>query len=243
MVEEVINIRIEDAELDAVLLKLGKARTLSRSVGRTRILGEPLSSGRILNMLPSVTRAQRLIITQIPLMREALMLTYRARMISEAGGVVATGVIIIYILTLLKQVERIQKQMIRDMESFESEVREGLDLTHREFDELGREIIGFATPWEQLQAELREAKVEGYLEGRWLSWDAITDYVRTRIGTLEPTVGYQPAANVPPQSTPYAPWLQGLIDWYTQVTDEIKEKLGSDSGVIYNGNLDAGLTE
>jgi len=248
----------------------GQLRGLSTLIRDTR--RDARAAGINLDDLPTLNRDMRLIMGNIPMFRQLSVLLFQGRrgvraqqlqreaealkaagLAPELAGELETAAIIgqlalvmfvvITLLRTIKTLDRIQKQMIRDMASFENEVRVGLDLTHAEFDELGREIIGFATPWEQLQAELKAAKVEGYLEGRWLSWDAIADYVKTRVGVLAPTAGWQPAANVPPQEMPYAPWLQGLMDWYAQVTDEIKEKLGADSGVIYDSNLEEGLTE
>lgn len=135
------------------------------------------------------------------------------------------------ILRATKTLDRIQRQMIRDMASFEDEVRMGLGLTHAEFDELDRDIIGYATAWEQLQARIKEEGV---------TWDAMVDYVSTMIGTATEKQRAPAEAISLERGTDL--W-KSLIDWYTQVTDEIKEKLGSDSGVIYNDNLEAGIVE
>jgi len=151
MVEEIINVTIIDPSVDDVIFKLNRARDMSRSMRQMTLYGEPLSSGKLLDIIPSVTRAQRLIITQIPGMREALMLAYRLRMISAAGAPVALGVGLVYLMQII---QRMQQDIDRNSEQYEVLIREGLGLTHKEYEEFmktyeAQQQVGFESTFDR----------------------------------------------------------------------------------------------
>jgi len=169
MAEEVINITVIDPSVDDVIFKLNKARDMSRSMRQMTLFGEPLSSGKLLDIIPSVTRAQRLIITQIPMMREALMLAYRGRMMAAAGAPLATAVAIVY---LVRAVQDMQKEIEQERQTYETIIREGLGLTHKEYEEYmktfeAQQQLGFATLFDQYFVEQ-----EGTLRGLVNAWAA-----------------------------------------------------------------------
>ena len=155
MAEEVINITVIDPSVDDVIFKLNKARDMSRSMRQMTLFGEPLSSGKLLDIIPSVTRAQRLIITQIPGMREALMLAYRGRMMLQAGAPVAAGVAVIY---LMRYIQQMQQDIDRNREQYEVLIREGLGLTHKEYEEFmktyeAQQQVGFKSTFDRFFVE------------------------------------------------------------------------------------------
>ncbi len=131
----------------------------------------------IIKGLPTLRRSERLIATQIPMMRELLMGTYRVKMMAGATAPVAVGVSIIYILQIIRTLERIQKQMIRDMREFELGLRGELDITQEEFNALDRMIIGYENKWLEFQADWKVASELEYREGRAAQAKALRDYL------------------------------------------------------------------
>lgn len=208
--EEVIHVTIIDPSVDDTLFKLNRARDMARTMRQYTLFGEPLSSGKLLDIIPSVTRAQRLIITQIPYMREALMLAYRGRMITAAGKPVAAGVILIYLMRYLQQM---QEQINRSREQYETLVRAGLGLTHKEYAELSKERdlqqqIGFATLFDQYFVEQ-----EGTFRQLWTAWMA------EWIATVGPFIPGDVDTGVPD-------WVQGGLEdesWTSWGREELND--------------------
>ena len=171
MAEETLRVIIDDADLDMALAKLRSAELLSGKIKIAADSGKKLkdtveSSGVrefILN-LPTINRAQRLLVTQVPLMREALQLTFRGKLLAAADPLTMVLVLGVY---LKQALDRMEKDIKRENIRLENMIREGLNVTHREFEELTTEQTGYATWWDQFEAARDE---EGFV-------NAVTDII------------------------------------------------------------------
>jgi len=140
---ERIYIQVDDTELTALTGKLDKSMT--------RIKKMDVDTFK----LDTSTKA---ILTQLPLLREANMLAMRVKAMSTAmeaqgllgalGPAAAALLLIQVVLTMLNRLQRMQEQIIRDRGAHEDMVRDGLDLTHEEWEMLSREQTGWVTDWE-----------------------------------------------------------------------------------------------
>lgn len=191
MAEETIVVLVDDGDVDRAIFKLERAKKSTKTMQTQAIILQsqvnrlqtiPLLQGtefeetrrglkEILKGIPTLTRAQRLIATQVPMMREALMLTYRAKMMAGAMPAVSSIVILIYVLKALKALERIQMQMIREMGSYEEMIRQGLDISHAEYMALDQEVKGYATPWQEFMSKWEAGEY----------FDAIADFIITKL--------------------------------------------------------------
>lgn len=112
--------------------------------------------------LPTVNREMRVLLGQVPGARQAIQYYFRLRRLQRAaelatGATPAFGPLWITILAtaviLLTQVQRSHKQWERrvreDRREYEDMFREGLDITHAEWEALAIEQRGFATWGEQ----------------------------------------------------------------------------------------------
>jgi len=171
MAEETLRVIIDDADLDMALAKLRSAQLLSNTAttgakAATTLKKTVESSGVrefILN-LPTINRAQRLLVTQIPMMREALQLTFRGKLLAAADPVTMVLVLGVY---LKQTLDRMEKDIKRENIRLEDMIREGLNVTHREFEELSVEQTGYATWWDQFEDAMEE---EGFVK-------AVTDII------------------------------------------------------------------
>jgi len=210
MATEELTLVVNDVQLTMALAKIGMiresqkrttsgARGLSSLISKTR--KEAKEAGINLDDLPTLNRDMRLILGMVPGFRQASRLFFQTRRAvraaqlgREAEALRAAGLapelakglgtaaligqvaLIVFSLKLLmdtaKRIDRIQKQMIRDLGDYETMAREGLDLTHEEYEELDKSVVGYATAWEEFKAKW-DAKEY---------WDAISDYVISRIG-------------------------------------------------------------
>lgn len=173
MAEEVISITVIDPSVDEVLAKLDTAR--SRVRGIKSDLAEVGGLKGLSKQIPTIRRSQRLIITQIPMMREGLLTLQRLKMIMAVGGPTAAAIVGVY---LAKWYERWQKDLERERASYETMIRDGLDISHKEYKQLSAEQIGYATRFDEFMAKWESKE--------W--WDAIADYVRVGLAKPSPTV-------------------------------------------------------
>ncbi len=176
----------------------------------------------------------RQLMRRIPIGREAIAIQRKWRALGiavegeGAAGLAAAGISAVLLLgviyNIVRRLDRIQKQMIRDMQGFENEVRQGLDLTYAEFAELDRDVIGFATLWEQLTTRMDDATTEE-------SWDAVADFVIAKIGLLPGLRAspYAPPGGMPSR-LPDPQWVIDLKNWW--------ESLPEDSGYAYDANIE-----
>lgn len=140
---ERIYVHVEDAELRELSSRL--------DTSMTRIKKMDVDTFK----LDTNTRA---ILTQLPGLREANMLAMRVKSMSTAmeaqglmgalGPAAAALLLIQVVLTMLDRLQRMQDQIIRDRGAHETMVRDGLDLTHEEWEMLSREQTGWVTDWE-----------------------------------------------------------------------------------------------
>jgi len=153
---EELRVIVYDDELVDAIGKITDARrlspALSKAKGEAVILKEVAESRTIKEFIaniPRIGRAQRLLLTQVPLAREALAGTYRAKMLAGTDPVLAIAVISVYVVQQIKQMwETIKQERI----SYENMLQEGLDVTYSELKALTDLQTGYATWWNQFQS-------------------------------------------------------------------------------------------
>lgn len=174
MAEEIINITVVDPTVDVTLAKLRAAKTEHRNLKQMTLLGKELKEHKgLLDRLPAITRAQRLAITQIPMTRQALAMSYRLKMLAAATPLVASAAIVVYMIKMAEQMERMQRQMVRDRGRYEDMVRDGMDLTHEEWEMLSREQKGWATEWDAFMEKSKDdwfAAAEDFMRGLYVKY-------------------------------------------------------------------------
>ncbi len=225
MGEERIFFTIDDASL------LKATTKLDTSSERVKVLN--IQTRKVDKSTKLLESRLKQLLRRIPIGREAIAIQRKMSALGTAAegegleGLAATGISTLLLLgvivNIIKRLDRIQKQMIRDMQGFENEVRRGLDLTHEEFMEMDREIIGFATQWEQLTTRLEDATSRE-------SWDAIADFVISKLGTLPSDQRPQwifPGAERPPEPQ----WLLDMKNWWEKAT-------ALDTDYDYNANIE-----
>ena len=230
MGEERIFFIIDDASL------LKATTKLDTSAERVKVLN--VQTRKVDKSTKLLESRLKQLLRRLPVGREAIALQRKLSALGTSAegegieGLVATGIsgilLVGVIINILKRFDRIQKQMIRDMQSFEDETRRGLDLTHEEFVEMDRDIIGFATLWEQLTDRLEDATGPE-------SWDAIADFVISKLGTLPSDRRPQwifPGAPRPPEPE----WLLGMKRWWDTFVANAEAVF--DRGYDYNANLE-----
>ena len=122
MSEDAIIIEIDDSQLDIALIKLDLIGSLAKkTTGRVKLD----------RVLPSINRDMRIILTQMPGMREAVRLLNRARILErgvllrQAGkgslslylSVISTAII------LIREIQIHQKRLERTQEEYENLIR------------------------------------------------------------------------------------------------------------------------
>ena len=161
---EELRIIVYDDELVDAIGKITDARrlspALSKAKGEAVILKEVAESRTIKDFIaniPRISRAQRLLLTQIPGAREALAGTYRGKMLAGVDPVLAIAVISIYVVQQIKQMwETIKQERI----SYENMLQEGLDVTYSELKRFTELQTGYATWWDQFLAAV---ETEGFI--------------------------------------------------------------------------------
>jgi len=171
MAEEILRISVDDAELDIVLAKLRSANLLSskatageKAATKLKKTVEEMGVREFILNLPTINRAQRLLVTQVPLMREALQLTFRGKLLAAADPITMVLVLGVY---LKQALDRMEREVKRENIRLEDMIREGLNVTHREFEDLSTEQIGYATWWDQFEDSMEN---EGFVK-------AVTDII------------------------------------------------------------------
>ena len=162
--KETLQIVVYDEELVDAIGKIDSARRISPVVssaaGEAAALKKVVESSGVrdfIKNLPTITRAQRLLLTQVPYAREALTMTYRGKMLAGADPMLAIAVISIYMVQQVKQMwETIKQERI----SYENMLSEGLSATHSEILALSDLQTGYATWWDQFQTAI---ETEGFI--------------------------------------------------------------------------------
>ena len=133
MTEERVIIEIDDSQLDVALIKLDLlGQQATKVIGR----GTKLTSA-----LPSINREARLILGQLPGMREAIQLLFRAKrlergLLLRAAGEGSMGLYLTLIATaiiLIKQIQMHQKRLERAQRDYENRIRRARGWTQEEF--------------------------------------------------------------------------------------------------------------
>ena len=208
----------------------GQLRGLSTLITRTRQSAR--AAGIQLDDLPTLNRDMRLILgaTQLPWFRQASALLFQARrgvraqqLKREAEALKAAGLapgvagelgtaaligqvaLMVFVVTALaRTIQNMQGKIDQSRERYETLVRTGLGLTHKEYEQLSKEAefqqqIGFATLFDQYFVEQ-----EGTLRELWTAWMA------EWIATVGPFIPGDAATGVPD-------WVQGGMEdeWWT----------------------------
>jgi len=168
MATEELTLVVNDTELDTALMRINMATVAKKKVIR-EAGGQKGITGihALAQKLPAITRAQRLIITQIPMTREALAMIYRLKMLTGAGLFVGALGLAVY---LVRWIQRMQQEMLRERGEYENLIAEGLELTHREWTVLTDLQRGYATWNEQFQAAIREEGFTSAVIGVVTDW-------------------------------------------------------------------------
>lgn len=193
---EELRIIVYDDELVDAIGKITDARrlspALSKAKGEAVVLKEVAESRTIKEFIaniPRIGRAQRLLLTQVPLAREALAGTYRAKMLAGADPVLAIAVISVYVVQQIKQMwETIKQERI----SYENMLQEGLDVTYSELKRFTELQTGYATWWDQFQAAV---ETEGFIA-------AVRDIVISVLPALLQTEVLPPSSGAAPPMSP-----------------------------------------
>ena len=165
---ERIYVHVDDAELRELSSRLDTSMTRMKKVDKDTF------------KLDTRTKA---ILTRLPGLREADMLWREIQSLSTttagvegAAGALATGsaalMMMIVILSILKRIERLERTLVREAADYENMLREGLELSHKEYMELAPEVRGFATMWEQFEHIVEKQgvleawmwRIEGFLK-------------------------------------------------------------------------------
>lgn len=127
MSEEPIIIEIDDSQLDVALIKLDLLGQMGRkTVGRRRID----------TALPGINRELRLILGQLPGMREVMQYYFRVKRLERGmlvGGVQLYLTLIATTIVLLRQMQLQSRQIERERRRYELMVRRARGWTHEEF--------------------------------------------------------------------------------------------------------------
>lgn len=162
--EETLHVIVYDEALVDAIGKLDSARRLSPIISKTKgeavvLKGivESRSIKEFIRDIPRISRASRLLLTQVPGAREALTATYRGKMLAGADPAIAVAVISLYVVQQIKQMwETIKQERI----SYENMLQAGLDLNYTELSRLTKLQTGYATWWDQFQTAV---ETEGFI--------------------------------------------------------------------------------
>ena len=133
MTEERVIIEIDDSQLDVALIKLDLlGQQATKVIGR----GTKLTSA-----LPSINREARLILGQLPGMREAIQLLFRAKrlergLLIRAAGEGSMGLYLTLIATaiiLIQQIQQHQRRLEQAQRDYENRIRRARGWTQEEF--------------------------------------------------------------------------------------------------------------
>jgi len=212
LAEEVLRLVVYDDELRAALALLREAGLTGVGATTTPSRVEELNrqitalrqgareGGIKLDQLPTLNRDARILLYNLPGLREASMYLFQARrgvraaqLGREAAAVsdiapelskqleitslVGYAALIIFVTKMIYDI--VQKEVARIEQSrveLETMIRRNLDITHREYIELSRTQIGFASWLDQLNASIEEKGLG----------DAALDFVVNRILSILP---------------------------------------------------------
>jgi hypothetical protein len=187
LAEERIRVVIYDDELTAIMDKLNLVRSNEGKVKQTKEtlsgidkLMASKSIKEFMQNIPTLGRAYRLPLTQIPGAREALAMTYRAKMMAAVNPVLIVAILAIYVA---KQIQQMWEDIKRQHVEYEDLLREGLDLTHREYMALSKEQTGYASWVDQFRVEMES---EGFLNAMVeLVWARVQSLIEITISSEE----------------------------------------------------------
>ena len=137
MTEEPIIIEIDDSQLDVAIMKLdllgNKASAIIGGGGRG---GKKLDTA-----LPGINRELRLILGQVPGMREAMQTYFALKRVERGLAYANLGQLLPTVLTgvatvllLLRELQRHQRRLEREKEDLERLIRKSRGWTHEEYE-------------------------------------------------------------------------------------------------------------
>jgi len=190
---EVLPVTVYTDDLNAAIVMVRGARDGSKKAKKEAVdLMQLLKKGEIkdfMKNLPRIGRAERLLATQVPGMREALQYTYRGKMLAGADPILAIAVISIYVT---QQIKRMQETIKQERISYENMLQAGLDLNYTELSRLTKIQTGYATWRDQFMAAVEDEGVlnaikeivtdllDAYLQSDY------TDFYKTRAAAWDP---------------------------------------------------------
>jgi len=130
MTERIV-IEIDDSQLDSVLGRLETVSTVAKAT---------TGSTNLAQSLPTINRNMRVILGQLPGMREVMQAYFRLRWELQEyseGGLAGMGFLLSTIATIIilkKELEQFLKRLKRDRDEFERFVMKSRRLTKEEFD-------------------------------------------------------------------------------------------------------------
>jgi len=139
MSEDIIKIEIDDTELDATIAKLQQAQSISMQAFNTsdivrgsKITGQELKELKTelavvselkLKDLPSINREMRLLLGQVPGMRQAIWMYFRLKRLArgfELGGWQLYVTLLASALILIKSIMSYQRKMEQNQRKYEN---------------------------------------------------------------------------------------------------------------------------
>lgn len=126
MTERII-IELDDSQLDASLAKIIVVGGEGEKITGTRNLAKGL---------PTINRELRLILSQVPGLREAISYWFRIRRLArgvDIGGVQLYLTLLATFIILFKQVQAYQDRLDRRQREYERRIRQARGWTHEEF--------------------------------------------------------------------------------------------------------------
>lgn len=133
MAEEPIIIEIDDSQLDVALLKLDLLGTKASSI----IGGAGRGGEKLDTMLPGINRELRLILGQIPGLRQAMMYYFRIKRLERGMAVGGTQFYLTIIATaiiLIRELQKHQRNLERQKVDLEMLIRKSRGWTHDEYE-------------------------------------------------------------------------------------------------------------
>ena len=131
---DTIRVNIDDSELDAAIAKIQTMISLSEEVAGKDVGGRPGAKG-----LPGINRELRLILGQIPGIREAIQVYFRlSRMVRgfHAGNINLYVTLLATAILIVNRIMDRQRQMERQQQEYEQWIRKERRVSKEQYMEL-----------------------------------------------------------------------------------------------------------
>jgi len=131
---DTIKVIIDDTDLDKAIMKVQQVVALTNEATNTGLGGRAGAKG-----LPGINRELRLILGQVPGMREAIQVYFRlSRMVRgyEAGNINLLLTVVATTILVLKQIQERQKRIERQQQEYDRWIMKERGLTKEGYDKL-----------------------------------------------------------------------------------------------------------